>query len=175
MDKIQNLWPDTSIQNDLQTDNVTKILNAQCNYFNESNKDNLSAQLCPVKKYQSTMQMVLIAMSHAMVPEESYIANDPTIKELNDINPIIRENIYSFVIKSNKYRFDVFYIRIGVNYPVTIEVDLDIAEELKEREIIVNNESELIEKLQAILKSNKLSYTIRRMAELSQADDTEVS
>lgn len=85
---------------------------------------------------------------------------EPELDNKKDASVFFHTEKFKFEIYSDKYRFRVFILKYHVLYPITLEIDEDIADDLKIEYIQeIKSNSDLKEQLRKIFASKKL-YTI---------------
>mgnify|MGYP000967494892 CR=1 FL=1 len=98
---------------------------------------------------------------------------DNELKDKQDVNKLFTNVEYKFDIYNESYRFRVLKLKYNIVYPITVEIDDDIAQELnKDVSIQLSNDLELKELLKSILNSKKLISVIGHiMTKDNQSDD----
>lgn len=170
MNKYKNLWEINDLEN-IQTSNIVEFLESQCDHFNKKYSNSISAKMVEMQYYQSVMSNLAQAFaSNIMLTSGRYEYGDNEIKEKENINNLLKDLYYSFVIYNKKYKFNIFYISIYPYYPMKIELDSDISKELNlESKIIeVVDFKNLEEWLIKIFNSNKVKCVINKLKETNE-------
>ncbi len=169
METYKNLWKENDLEN-IKSSDIIDFLQSQCNFFNEKNGVLMTAKLVEMQYYQSTISALTQSFSTNMsLLSGRYEYSEEKIQEKENINNVLKNLYYSFVIYNSKYRFNVFYISIYQYYPIKVEVDFDISKELNLQSNmieIVDFES-LEEWITKIFNSNKLKCVINKLRETS--------
>ena len=81
-----------------------------------------------------------------------------------DFNNLYNFTEYKFEIFNDTYRFRVFVLKYRIVFPIEIEVDEGIKDELKLSSTeLINSDDELKEIVSTVFSSDKLQMIIRRM------------
>ncbi len=82
---------------------------------------------------------------------------DNELQNKQDANAFFSNEEYKFDIYNDFYRFRVFVLKYNILYPISIDLDEDIAAELsKETPIQLSNDTELKELLKSVFNSKKI-------------------
>ena len=174
--KYDNLWPDLKIES-FETEEIKEILNAQCDYIKENSGELICAKLVEMRYFQSPIKSALLGLAKTqLIFQDELKSNDFETLNKEDINDVIKETVYAFTIFNEKYKFTAFYVTLNQYFPVKVEPDFDIAEELGFKDKDVNNVEEFIATITSILNSNKMKFILKRLQTifLQQSESTQL-
>lgn len=81
-----------------------------------------------------------------------------------DVHALDKATTYKFEIYSDTYRFRIFILTNRRWYPINIQLDEGISQELgKQTNIQINNSNEFLELVSAVFSSKKVSSIISKM------------
>ena len=170
MKEYKNLWETNNLEN-IKTSNIVELLQSQCEHFNKQHNNLIEAKMVEMQYYQSVMSNLAQAFaSNIMLTSGRYEYSDEEIKEKENINNLLKDLYYSFVIYNKKYRFNILYISIYPYYPMKIELDSDIAKELNldSKVVEVVDFKNLEDWLVKIFNSNKVKCVINKLKETAE-------
>lgn len=176
--EYKNYWEISEDSQDdlLYTDNIHKIMDAQCKYLFKYTKGKIFAIFGETKidgsifTVANTMSNIFKGVSGITGLQET-VANLST-KNMIDADAMYFDKRYGFEICTEKYRFRLFELRITPIYPVEITIDEGICKNIgntlaktaipmeKFNHFEINNEEIFCNVLQAVLHDKKVRYII---------------
>jgi len=108
-----------------------------------------------------TKANLLSGLSDAFVEYRVVEVQNSELENKRDANTLFSDEEYKFVVYNDFYRFTVFKLRYNIVYPVTIDLDDDIAKELSwDSSVQINNDAELKALMKTVVNSRKLKAII---------------
>lgn len=161
----ESLWPNFSTET-VEENNSLEILKTQAKQLSKQTKGIVRATFSKIN-YATNYHSIAKAVENltTMTLEKELL--DETLKDKKDANELYKTVKYKFEIYNDNYRFRLFAINYRLEYPITIEIDEDIKNELQHENIpmkeTIDNDSDLKELLGNIFNSTKVKTIIVRM------------
>ncbi len=131
-----NLWAGAfDAETHDSADGVIPFFERQCKSIEESSGGKVRARfkkLEIVEKQTGAGVGALTAVALAASIAGGTVREEKDALELEDANDFYNPSDYVFDVYSNKYKFRVLTMELGMVYPVSCELDTGIAEELKD-------------------------------------------
>lgn len=192
--EYNNFWrTGMSSLDDLKcTEDIHKIMNAQCEYLYNDTQGKVFAVFGEIKLDGSVFAMArkmsnMFRGVYGLTGVQETVAEVST-KELIDANDMYFDKSYGFEICTEKYRFRLFELKMTPIYPIDIIIDEGICKNIEnvlsriaiptERNncFKINDEEVFCEVLQKILQDQKVRYIIselqRRLLEEMKKEDS---
>ncbi len=160
----KNLWPDLN-DRIVKIDEIKNFLNKQCDFLNRQYANSINAKFEEMIFYQSSFSSLAQTMSKfAQIASSSFEVKNDSDSEKQDINEIVSKNKFVFTITNKKYKFNMFYLSTDQYFPITLEMDYDIATNLGcEKEIKLFDLENFKNEFQKIINTNKVKTVLYKM------------
>lgn len=161
----ESLWPNFLTET-VEENNSLEILKTQAKQLSKQTKGIVRATFSKIN-YNSKYSNVLKTLEKFSSEGLSTELSDDDLKDKKDANELYKTAKYKFEIYNENYKFRLFVINYRLEYPITIEIDEDIKNELKLEHTpvkgTIDNDNELKELLSNIFNSKKVRTIIVRM------------
>ncbi len=163
---MRSLWPDLLEQKEQEKNNSISIIREQVRELQRITQGAVSAVFRRIQ-YQPGPADALLEFGKYTSQFSSSAFKEKIEDELagkEDINDLFRVKKYKFELCNKNYRFRVFVLNYSTLFPISLEVDEGISEEIKYRngEKIESNDA-LICVLEEIFSSKKVKRVLQNM------------
>lgn len=172
---MNDLWPEFNNIDQEENNDSLNIIRDQARALGKKLDNKVKATFRKIS-YNKTVTGLASALSAMATITASTQPNTEEILEEDlqgkkDVSDLLRNEKYKFEIYNNNYRFRLFLYNYIAIYPNTIIIDENIAKELGEDiKVIINNDQELSNLLQAIFSSQRIRRIINMMIIRSESD-----
>ena len=164
-----DLWPDFSHEKKEEESRAVEILRDQAKMLGQKTSGKVKATFSKVT-YKSAPVSVLQRLSLAIPnvnPLEEEFEED--LQDKKDFNDLYKRTKYKFEIYNDSYRFRVFTLDNCIFFPISLEIDEGIIEDMalsqKENPFTVDSNNELEDLIMSVFSSNKVKTIVNRMME----------
>lgn len=165
---MENLWPDF-VGEILEKNDSIEILRHQARAINKSTGDKVKATFSKMEYKKSPMGAVAqlgMAMQAASGWKYEEILDDE-LQDKENINKLFKSVKYKFEIYNDEYRFRMFVLNYSELFPVFLEVDEGILDDINyDNGSEINSNDELKSVIRDIFASKKVKTVISRMMEI---------
>lgn len=160
---MTDLWGNIQLEEEKFSDSkAIEILREQARLLDKKTNGMIKATFSKVEYKKSTSEVIGQTLLSFAGTKEEIVESELEGKE--DLNRIYTYTKYKFEIFNDTYRFRVFILEYRPVFPIEIEVDEGIRDELKLSTIEkINSDDELKELVSSIFSSNKVQMIINRM------------
>ncbi|WP_019680598.1 hypothetical protein [Ruminococcus flavefaciens] len=170
---MEDLWGNIDLEdNGVSDSNAIEILREQARLLDKKTNGIIKATFSKIDYKKTTPEIIsqtLLALSETK--EEIVESELEGKKDLNSIYSFVK---YKFEIFNDTYRFRIFILNYRPVFPIEIDVDEGIKDELNLSSTHrINSDDELRELVTAIFSSTKVQMIIKRMyAQNNKAKNT---
>lgn len=175
--KSNNLWKTIKKAEYEETAGIPEFLRDQGEYLREVTSGKVYGRCVQIKKILRTADLGKLGEMLSLREEPVYYGtDDQSVEPLTDISENFSEEEYAFDICSRNYKFRLFVLTMQPYYPIRMEIDEDIAEEIKndlyklgimldekETGVRIENSAEFEEAIRCIFGSKKAQYVISNL------------
>lgn len=170
---MESLWPKFEEQ-ELEPNNSIKVLRDQARAIKSETKGAISATFSKMN-YKAgpasalkTLGQVVAAMSSPTYEEEL----EEDLANKTDVNVLYSITKYKFELYNDEYRFRLFVLNHRELFPISLEIDEGIADEIQyKRGSPISSNEELKTVLRDIFSSNKVHTVVSKMLQKTEKED----
>ena len=174
MSEMESLWPKFD-DCEVEDNNSIQILRAQASALRNETKNAVNATFSkmtykagPTSAIKSLGQM-MSSMSSPVYEE----VLDEELEEKTDVNTLFKHTKYKFEIFNNEYRFRLFVLNYSELYPISLEVDGGILEDiLYSNNSPISSDDELKSVIKDIFSSKKVHTVVAKMLQENHKKDS---
>jgi hypothetical protein len=173
---MQDLWPDFEAA-ELKENHSLEILRSQAKLLEKKTDGKVRAVFSRIK-YTTNKQNInaVLSLSRSVA---TALEGPPLIEVLEndlidrvDANNYFNDENYKFEIYNDNLRFRVFKVTYNIMYPITIEMDAGVAQDITMgTSMQVNSDTDLVELLERVFKSRKLILIIKNLMVTKKTND----
>lgn len=159
---MTDLWGDLSIEETkFDESKAIELLREQARLLDKKTNGKVKATFSKID-YKKTAVDLIGTISSFMPQTEEILEKD--LEGKVNINEIYNYTKYKFELYNDTYRFRAFILYFRPIFPLEIEVDEGIKEELKlEAKETINNDEDLKSIITSVFSSNKLQLIIKKL------------
>lgn len=160
---MTDLWGELNLETNAYSDSkAIEILREQARLLEKKTEGKIKATFSKIEYKTTTPELFGKTLLSIASRKEEVV--DKELEGKKDFNSIYNYTKYKFEIFNDTYRFRVFILNFRPVFPIEIEVDEGIKDELKISSIEkINSDDELREIVSLIFASKKLKLIIGRM------------
>lgn len=161
---MDDLWGNIIIDDvELNDSKALEILKEQARILEKKTHGIIKATFSKIDYKVTPIDIFSQTLLSVAVTEREII--DLNLENKKDVNEIYTFVKYKFEIYNDTYRFRVFILKFRPIFPIEIEIDEGIREELgiSSKELLINSDNELKKIVSDIFSSPKLQMIIKRM------------
>lgn len=160
---MADLWGNMQLGDEMLNDSkAVEILREQARLLGNKTNGKIKATFSRLEYKKTTTEVIGHTLLSLAGTKEEIV--DTELEGKEDINKIYNFIKYKFEIFNDTYRFRVFILNYRPIFPIEIEADEGIKEELKLSSVEkISSDDELQGKVADIFASGKLQTIIRRM------------
>ena len=160
---MNDLWGNIELNSDDIVDSkAIEILREQARLLEKKTSGKIKATFSKMEYKKSATEIMGRTILAIAGSKEEII--EAELEGKKDFNNLYNFTEYKFEIFNDTYRFRVFVLKYRIVFPIEIEVDEGIKDELKLSSTeLINSDDELKEIVSTVFSSDKLQMIIRRM------------
>lgn len=160
---MEDLWP--TIDNyPVEKNDSINILREQARAIEAKTKKRIKATFSLIKRLKIEQPLIKSIKAMEQLSRELYEDTDDDLFERKDANDLFVKKYYRFEIFNEEYRFRLFVFHYSELYPVEIDVDEGILQEITYQNLShINSNDELCNVLKEIFSCKKVMTIISRM------------
>lgn len=165
----ENLWPDSIESNYASTENIKLIMKDQASYLKEKTHGNVRLKFMQIKNVYSTAATYSLMTANKI---SQYFDNGQNTERLKDANELYDSKSFGCEIYNDTYRFRLFEMDLRPLYPIFINIDEGIVEDIEKyylseefisNTIQIDSDEDYIKLLKLIFGSRKLAFILDRL------------
>lgn len=157
-----DLWPQFCDCESPEENNAIEIFKEQAKLLSGKTDNKVKATFSKLQYSNLSVSSALLGLAATL---GEYEIIDDELKNKKDASEFFNTTSYKFEIYNDNYRFRVLVLFNRVFFPIDLEIDEGIKEELNynTKSVQINNNAELREHIKKILSSKKLFNIIMQM------------